>query len=111
MDVGDFLSYLIEHRAPNLDSRALAGILDSLSWILEEEQARIIDTVTMEWLCGEDEYKASVAISREEVFPARSRDELVSLMEQVGEKFPTLMVKASRVIEQWDSQFGQSGTE
>ena len=109
MDVGDFLNYLVEHRAPNLKSNAIADILDSLSWMLEEEQVRVIGVVTTEWLCGDDEYKASVAISRQEAFPARSRDELVRLVAQVSDRFPALAVKASRVVEQWDSQFGPTG--
>jgi hypothetical protein len=106
--VGDFMNFLVEHRAHDLPSQAFADIMDTLMWSLDEGQAAILQDVSLEWLTGDDEYKVSVAISRKEAFPADSREALVALMAEAAGRFPSVQAEASRWIDAWDAQHGRA---
>ncbi|WP_157545528.1 hypothetical protein [Hamadaea tsunoensis] len=94
------MNFLVDGRAPNLPATAFSDLFTRLSWMMEDNGSEI-EKVTREWLRTGDEYKAEVALNITEVAPADSMSELVNLMNDVADRFPSLR----GVAQQWSARY------
>lgn len=101
------MNFLVERTGPHLQASAIADVLDRLAWLLVEDDAAVLETVSDGWLAGQDRRRAEIALAREDAFPARNRDELIARMDLLASQHPDLQTSALRMIERWDRQFGQ----
>lgn len=104
MDIEQAMNFLVDHRAPNLPPEGLAEVFNSLAWCMNDE-ANVI-SVARRWLRSGDEYRATVSLWMEDIFPADSRPELVALAADIRTRFPGLGDRADDWVRRWDEQFG-----
>ncbi|WP_221323230.1 hypothetical protein [Actinoplanes sp. L3-i22] len=106
INVEDVSNFLVDRRLPDLPPEALAEVFAKLSWDLDDD-ANVVP-VLRRWLRGDDEYRVAVALWVEDVFPADSRAEIVSLMAGIAARFPALVERADYWIRAWDRAYGSS---
>lgn len=106
MNIEDVMNYIVDHAAPQLEPRVIADILDSLAYCLDEEVLSQLEELSERWLMGSDELRASIALARTDAFPARTRHELVEILDRVVRNFPRLKAVALGVLERWDAVYG-----
>jgi hypothetical protein len=88
--VEDVMSFLVNHRAPNVTPGYVAEQLLSMSWIIDPKDGTQIFETGKEWLKSDDPFRVEVAIGLENLtYLADSWEELVELAEPLKEKFPT----------------------
>jgi len=102
LTIHEVADFLYDNRAPNLPAAAFAEILDTFVWCLDNRTADIM-VVAKQWLDGEDHGKAEVALAMSDVFPAKTREELVSRLARVANRWPDLKDRCDEIIGAWDN--------
>ena len=92
---------IFEQRSPNLQTGAIASILDGLIWTTADNGAGICDCLRG-WLHSGDESQVAEALELKNVFLWNSRDEILADMELLEERHPSLVAQIESRLEAWD---------
>lgn len=82
---------LLRRRAPNLEPAALADVLDSLTWTMDDNGAEIL-AARRRWMDGDDPYAAEVAIVMDEGIPFEPAD-MLSKLAALEQRWPQLKAR------------------
>ncbi len=101
MDIEKVMDFLVSESSRSAPAAALSDVFDRLLWCMSDQGASLLD-VREKWLDGDDEIKAEIALRMNEVFPARSRAELVRLLARVKTRFPRFTELCEEMLAAWD---------
>ena len=104
----DVMNFLVRRRASGCEPAWIADVLQRLVWLTDDNGGEI-ELVRRRWLVGDDRFRAEVALSMTDVFPADSREELVAVMERVKHRWPEFAEHCGCWLRQWDAQQSRSG--
>ncbi len=101
MTTEEMLEFLFERRAPNLPPVGLAEIFDRLLWCMDDNGSEV-DQVIRKWVTGDNETKVRIALAMTEMYPAKSRDELIGLFATISMRWPDLQATCDAILDSWD---------
>lgn len=91
-EMSAFMESLVDDRAPGVPAEAIAEVLDRLIWCVDDNEEKIL-AVRDRWLESGDEYRVSIALSMNDVFPFRTRQQLEERLAEIALRFPGLRRK------------------
>ena len=106
MTIESIMNYLLENRAKNLPSIALAGVCDQLVWCLNDNGKTLLE-IRDKWLNGDDYDKVGIALNMQETFPYHSQEEMIKNFERIKARWPSLSEQCEKILQEWDSQFNK----
>jgi hypothetical protein len=92
------LQLFAENLATDLPIGGFTNVVETLVWSLNEDASAAMLELREEWLRGDDERLATLAIAVGEIFPFRSRGEMESVFAELVQKFPALTKRANDLI-------------
>lgn len=91
-EMSAFMESLVDDRAPGVPAEAIAEVLDRLIWCVDDNGEKILE-VRDRWLESGDEYRISVALSMNDVFPFNTKEQLEERLAEIALRFPSLRRK------------------
>jgi hypothetical protein len=106
----EVMNFLVDSRSAELDLDVVADLFDRMIWISSDNGGAII-CVRERWLFGEDRVRVEVALRMNEVFPCNSREEMSSVFDRIGERWPDLWTLCVDWLARWDRQQDREGED
>ncbi|MBR7833391.1 hypothetical protein KDL01_08950 [Actinospica durhamensis] len=98
-----FLDCLRVRRDPAADARALPDLLGTLSWT-NDDNGHALELVRERWLREGDLDRTELAFAMDDVFPGRTRAEILMNLTAATRRFPQFDEKARVILEHWDAR-------
>jgi hypothetical protein len=99
----EMMEFLYKRRAPNLPPSALADVFGILVWSMDDRGLELL-TVQRNWLESGERDKVEIALAMKEVFPCKTREEMIELFAKITRRWPDLNDTCQAILEQWDRQ-------
>jgi len=99
--------HIFSEREPTAKPEWIAEILSRLVWLTADNGAGICHALR-QWLAGENEEKAAVALAFDEVFLWSTETEMKGILSNVEAKFPGLVPMCVVARKRWKAQFGEA---
>src|SRR4051812_7378452 len=96
------MEYLFARRAPRLPPQGLAEVFDRLLWCLDQAGGAEIEEVRRDWLRSGELEKVEIALSMTEVFPYKTREEMVENLDRPAGEYPSLSDRCRKILKQFD---------
>ena len=102
MNIADLI---YQRRSKSADPEWIADILRRLVWLMDDNGSEIHEAM-IRWMESESHEQALIALLYcDEVFPYKTRDEMVAKFSGLQSRFPDLKPQCDKIIQQWDKQF------
>lgn len=104
-----FLDYLVDQRAPDVNPSAFSDILDRLAW-LHDDNGSAIRAVLTAWLECDDLYRVQVALGLEEAFLFPTRATMGDAFGRLEKRWPQVKGRCDEILQAWDTTHSRSQT-
>ena len=95
---------LFKRRAPNVEPKWLAEVLERLVWLMDDNGTEIVEALA-EWVTGSDREKIDIALAFEEISLFDERTEMSEAFDKLCSQYPDLRTRCDEILAIWDTQF------
>ena len=99
--------YIYQRRAKSVEPEWIAEILGRLSWLMDDNGSEIHQALER-WLASGSHEQAMIALSYDDTFPYRTREEMIEGFSRLQSRFPDLKARCDEIVLRWDQQFSSS---
>jgi hypothetical protein len=95
---------IYQRRSKSADPEWIADILGRLIWLMDDNGSEIQEALDR-WLESGSHEQARIALSLDETFPYRTREEMIEGFSRLQSRFPDLKSRCDEIVLKWDQQF------
>ena len=98
-----FLDCLRVRRDPAANPRAFPDLLGTLAWT-NDDNGHTLERVRERWLREGDLGRTELAFAMNDVYPGRTRAEILANVTAAVERYPQFRAEADKILENWDGR-------